>query len=95
MGSEHTTGIVELLATSGPQPIPGDLDILTESTEQDRWRSSTDPRPGDIDTITRSDGESDRWLAQTRAAVPPAPRPEDVDIITLDEGENDGWTDGR
>jgi hypothetical protein len=100
MQSEGNTGLIELLAASarasGPQPIPGDLDILTEGGgEQDVWALSGDPRPGDIDTITRSDGESDLWLSQSLASAPPTPRPEDIDILTLDEGESDGWMSGR
>ena len=100
MQDDGNSGLVELLVAparaSGPQPIPGDLDILTEGGgEQDVWALDGDPRPGDIDIITRSDGESDLWLSQALVSAPPAPRPEDIDILTLDEGESDGWMSGR
>jgi hypothetical protein len=73
-------GLVELLA--GPNDPPDDLDIITESTEQDSWMvRGPSPRPDDLETETRSI-EQDRWRATG---------PDDLDTITKSDGERDRW----
>jgi hypothetical protein len=63
--SRDAGGLVELLL-SDPQGPPDDLDILTESTEQDAWATvSPSPRPDDLDIETRS-LEQDVWRPSPR-----------------------------
>jgi hypothetical protein len=73
-------GLVEILA--GPKDPPDDLDILTESTEQDSWmKHDPSPRPDDLDIETKA-VEQDAWHARG---------PEDLDIITRSGAERDRW----
>jgi hypothetical protein len=76
-------GLVELLLGDPTEP-PDDLDVITESSEQDSWSlGPPPPRPGGQDIETKADGERDKWM------MDPDPRP--GDIVTKEAGEQDRW----
>jgi hypothetical protein len=83
IGSTPSRGLIELLLDDPTEP-PDDLDIITESSEQDSWSFGPQPpRPGGQDTETKADGERDKWMMDAD------PRPGDTE--TKDDGEQDRW----